>query len=356
MFSTDYHGKTVNFEQYSDYHRTSISRFLRSEKWDETPLACEIRRETITQIYGESIKSGKPVLCIVDDTISSGTLPSSQAEHPIESAYFHYSHLKGKADYGHQAVCVLFSCNGMTLPYAMILYDKTISKTDIVKQIAEELPVPPKTGYLLCDSWYTCVKVMDAFLAKGFYTVGAVRTNRIVYPYGVGMKIKELSRKLNKAECRELFHIVTVKRRKYYVYRYEGSLKGIPDAVILLTYPAEAFGKEKALRAFISTDVSLSDQEILERYVQRWKIEVFFRTIKNRLAFERFQVRSVKAVRRLWDLLLLVYLLSCSASATFEFIEGFTIFTHQIQEEQYGLLYDAAVNSQSKSAFLALAH
>ena len=38
-------------------------------------------------------------------------LPSSKAEHPIESAYFHYSHLKRKADYGHQVVCVLLSCN-----------------------------------------------------------------------------------------------------------------------------------------------------------------------------------------------------------------------------------------------------
>ena len=28
MFSSDYRGKTVDFEQYSDYHRTSISRFL----------------------------------------------------------------------------------------------------------------------------------------------------------------------------------------------------------------------------------------------------------------------------------------------------------------------------------------
>ena len=37
MFSPDYHGKTVDLEEYSNYHRTSISRFLRSEAWDEMP-------------------------------------------------------------------------------------------------------------------------------------------------------------------------------------------------------------------------------------------------------------------------------------------------------------------------------
>lgn len=96
MLSSDYQGKTLNFEQYSDYHRTSISRFLRSEKWNEMPLSCGIRRETVTRIYEESRRSRKPVLCIVDDTIVSKALPSSKAEHPIESAYFHYSHLKKK--------------------------------------------------------------------------------------------------------------------------------------------------------------------------------------------------------------------------------------------------------------------
>lgn len=91
MFSSDYRGKTLDFEQYSDYHRISISRFLRSETWDEMPLSCGIRRETVTRIYEESRRSRKPVLCIVDDTIASKAMPSSKAEHPIESAYFHFS-------------------------------------------------------------------------------------------------------------------------------------------------------------------------------------------------------------------------------------------------------------------------
>lgn len=42
MFSSDYHGKTLDFEEYSDHHRTSISRFLRSETWYEMPLLLEL--------------------------------------------------------------------------------------------------------------------------------------------------------------------------------------------------------------------------------------------------------------------------------------------------------------------------
>jgi len=49
----------------------------------------------------------------------------------------------------------------------------------------------------------------------------------------------------------------------YYVYRYEGKLNGIENAVVLLSYPEKVFGKPKTLRAFLSTDTSLSTDEIL---------------------------------------------------------------------------------------------
>ena len=59
------------------------------------------------------------------------------------------------------------------------------------------------------------------------------------------------------------------KKQKYYVYRYEGKLNGIENAVVLLSYPEKAFGNPKALRAFLSTDVSLSLDETLSYYVCR---------------------------------------------------------------------------------------
>ena len=109
-------------------------------------------------------------------------------------------------------------------------------------------------------SWYVCEKLVDTFIRKGFYTVGAMKTNRILYPYGVKMNVCDFAGKLVEAECKELFHLVTVKQRQYYVYRYEGNLNGIENAVVLFTYPKKAFGKEKYLRAFISTNTAISDE------------------------------------------------------------------------------------------------
>lgn len=84
--------------------------------------------------------------------------------HRTTIAYIHQFHLKSSQDYGHQAVSVILSCNGIILDYAVILYDK--SKIQIVQEIAEELPVAPVISYFLCDSWYTSAKVMDSFFPQ----------------------------------------------------------------------------------------------------------------------------------------------------------------------------------------------
>ena len=66
-FSCDYRGKTVDITRNSDRHRTSISRFLRYEKWNDSALEETMRKLVINIINEESRKSGMPILFIVDD-------------------------------------------------------------------------------------------------------------------------------------------------------------------------------------------------------------------------------------------------------------------------------------------------
>ena len=267
VFSLGYHGKTIDFGKYSACHRTTVAHFLNKGKWDHARLEDILKNTVIQVIYKEAQRSGKPVFCIVDDTISSKTKPSSRALHPIEDAYFHQSHLKGKQDYGHQAVAVMLSCNGIILNYAIVMYDKTMSKVKIVQEIADELPIPPVISYFLCDSWHACGDIMDAFIKKGFYTISALKTNRVLYPCGIKQKVSEFALHLRKTDAD--VSLVTVGSRSYYVYWYEGSLNGIENAVVLISYPKDAFHVPKALRAFISTNVSLNTREILDTYVER---------------------------------------------------------------------------------------
>ena len=300
-------------------------------------------------IYSESERSGKPVFVIIDDTIASKTKPSSKALHPIEDAYFHQSHLKRRQDYGHQAVGVMLSCNGITLNYDIILYDKSVSKIDLVCGIADELKAAPNVSYLLCDSWYTCSKVTEAFIKKGFYTIGALKTNRIIFPAGVGISISKLAENIREED--RFFHPVTVKGRKYLVCRIECKLKDIDNAVILITYPAGAFHNPKALRAFLCTNTELSTEDILSMYTERWDIEVFFRDSKSKLALDKYQIRSAKGIKRFWLISSLAYLIACSESENFDFSEGYHILTKKIETEQLENLFLAAKNCDDFEAF-----
>ena len=241
IFISGYHGKTTDFAQNSSCHRTTIAHFLNSGKWDDTLLENTLKSSVVEIIYSEAQRTGKPVFCIVDDTIASKTKPSSQALHPIEDAY------------------------------------------------------------LLCGCWYVSEKLINTFVQKRFHTIGALKTNRLLYPSGMKKKLSELAAELSVTE--KGFDLVTVKNRKYYVYRYEGNLNGIENAVVLLSYPEKAFGNPKALRAFISTNVALSTLEILSCYVCRWPIEVFFRQCKTRLALDTYQIRSSKGIQRYWLLM-----------------------------------------------------
>jgi len=353
VFSFGYRGKTTQMSSVSEKHRTTIAHFLNHGRWEDTVLEQVLKAQVVRVIYEEAERTGKPVICIVDDTIASKTKPSSQAMHPIEAAYFHQSHLKKRQDYGHQAVGVMLSCNGIVLNYAIVMYDKSRSKIQIACDIANELPIPPTPSFFLCDCWYSCVKVMDAFMAKGFYTIGALKTNRVIFPAGIRQQIAQFAQFIRKTDSN--VNLVTVGKRQYYVFRYEGDLNDLEDAVVLISYPKNAFGLPHALRAFICADCSLSTQEILDLYLQRWPIEVFFRQAKQRLALDKYQIRSSTGIHRYWLLMSLAHYICCFGTGTFVPLQdGLKAFHSALLKERITYIYHCGVARAPLDNLLAL--
>ena len=88
-------------------------------------------------------------------------------------------------------------------------------------------------------------KIINTFAQKGFHTIGALKTNRLLYPSGMKKKLRELAAELS-VTPRE-FDLVIVIKRNDYIYRYEGNLNGIKNAVVLLSYPEKAFENSEPL-------------------------------------------------------------------------------------------------------------
>jgi len=298
-------GKTSDYAEYSDVHRTTIGHFLKNGKWDEAKVSATAKRGVLKNIDEMAELIGSPIYFKVDDTISEKKQPSSKANCPTEGTGWHYSHLAGGYVFGHQLFASTVSCGELSLCYELSRYAKAKgSKIEMTLDLIASLPVANTETYALFDSWYTNTKTVNAFRAKNYTVIGALKTNRIIYPDGNRFPISEFAASVSKDE----FRLVTAdNQEKYWVYRYVGNLNKINDVVVLITYPHDCFGEKSALRAFICTDLSMDSADILNHYANRWQIEVFFKQMKHYFGLDKFMIRSAAAIDRFLIILSLAY-------------------------------------------------
>jgi len=340
-----FRGKVIDLAEYSPCHRTTLGHFLAEGKWDESVLKNKVKTESIHHVLEASREKAEPLFVIYDDTIAQKTKPSSQAVSPIERTGFHHSHLLGKVVWGHQLQAAVVQCAELSLIHSIDLYDKTnthpdgtvYTKIDRVCDMATTLPLPPHGGYVLVDSWFTCSRVMDCYAAAGYHLIGALKTNRILYPQGIRISVQDFAAHIRKEDvC-----LVTANGSSYWTYRYEGALNEIENAVVLLCWPEHAFGEPKALRAFLCTDTSLDTTTISAYYAKRWPIEIFFRQAKNNLGFGTYQVRSATAFTRLWVLLAFTHLYcTIGLGQPHPFGDGLRAVRKQVQQDRLQWVYE----------------
>jgi hypothetical protein len=229
------------------------------------------------------------------------------------------------------------------LPYSIERYKKgEKSKIEMVCEIVAELPSPKGKAYGLCDSWFTTKDVINAHFQKGYHLIGALKTNRVIYPNGINIQVKDFSQYIEKNDvC-----LVTVNNSKYWTYRYEGNLNGIDNAVVLFCWPENAFKKDRALHAFLCTDTELNTNTILEYYSNRWPIEIFFKQTKNNLGLNSYQVRSATSIDRMLVLISLTYIFcTIQENSKDSFGKGLVICRNNVKKDNIQWIYNCAKNN-----------
>ena len=296
MAQKGHSGKMTDCSELGAAHRTTYGHFLSKGKWDHEKVETIQRQKCLQTILSAAEKANQPVYISIDDTVVPKKKPSSRAAHPMEGTDWHYSHLEGKKVYGYQIHAAIVSTGSSRLCYSLRRCCKEHgTKVDMTLEVVDSILETERPVYVLMDSWYTNASVWNKCREKKFHLIGAMKTNRILYPNGVRTSASDYASTVTK----DLFHLVTVKGREYYVHRYQGHLNKIDEAIVLLTYPKEAFGVCTALKVFLCSDLSLSDEEVLEHYSHRWQIEVMFKQQKHYLGLKSFMIRSAIAIDRL---------------------------------------------------------
>jgi hypothetical protein len=287
---------------------TCMTRFLSESQWDED-LVNRYRKEYIHERLTRRVSQDAVGFWIIDDS----TVVKNRNTKHIEGLDYHFSHLNGETTWCHQTVSSMYVIRGMSFPMDVNHYlrkDYCIkhgmefkSKIDLaIEQLENFTPISGTKTYALHDCWYTAIKLIEAELKKGIHAIGAIKTNRLICPKGINISIAEFLQYIRRTDLRT----VTADGKKYEVYRYEGKVSKIDNAVILMCWQN---GYDRSVKPFciLCTDVELETEKIIAYYSVRWNIETGYAYLKERFGVDHYQVRSLRAIRRLWIIAFLAH-------------------------------------------------
>ncbi|HJV17172.1 MAG TPA: transposase [Bacillales bacterium] len=137
-----------------------------------------------------------------------------------------------------------------------------------------------EASYVLMDTWFTHTPLINEIVDLGLDVIGMVKPSN--QRYLVGGKAISL---------KELFHLAQPIQQKNGILRSIHTVlkNGVPVKMVFI----QNRNKKSEWLAILSTDCTISDQEIVRIYGMRWDIEVFFKTTKSLLRLQKeFQGRS----------------------------------------------------------------
>jgi hypothetical protein len=135
-------------------------------------------------------------------------------------------------------------------------------------------------SYVLMDSWFTLPPLVKALVEQGLDVIGMVKETK--QRYSVNGKLLSL---------KQLYRLASPVTSKKGILRsiHTVMANGTPIKVVFI----QNRNKKSEWLAILSTDCTLSEQEIVRIYGMRWDIEVFFKTTKSLLKLQKeFQSRS----------------------------------------------------------------
>ena len=151
----------------------------------------------------------------------------------------------------------------------------TIAMLELLKA-AKSSSIPAK--YVLFDSWFSSPSTLHAVKEIGYDVIGMVKkTPKMFFRYnGEDMSLISIYNRNKKRRGRSKYLLsVTVDVVK------DGAV--IPAKVVYVRNR----NKRKEYLCLISTDVTLSEEEIIRIYGKRWDIEVFFKVCKSYLSLSK---------------------------------------------------------------------
>lgn len=168
---------------------------------------------------------------------------------------------------------------------------KKMSETmiDLIRDAKEN---GPKAEYILCDRWFSSPKSIFSFLSQDLDVITMLKHDRTRYIFeGRELNIKEIFRILVEREriSRRMEHRNGNLSGRKWLYCTKVTLferDGDREQEVLLVF-VQNRNKKSEFLAILSTDTSLTPEQVIEYFGVRWSIEISFQTLKSHLRLQK---------------------------------------------------------------------
>jgi DDE family transposase len=275
--------KSISKNSPDEINHNSIQKLLQNGKFDQNAL--EKRYIKKLKFIFKNLK----ISLIFDDTLHQ------RFGKKIQGSQSHKNHASGSNYiYGHQYFTAMLIAGKLQFPLFPRLYDKdSITKIEMAYELIQNVSQHIKIKNVLCDSWYSDVKIMKLCRRKHIRIICGIKTNRKI-KFKYKQKYKKLSKFSNENPPKKNFFIDD---KEYRIQSYSLHLNKFPKVKMLIS---QEYLNEKWSDHFhlISSKQNDSIVKIIRTYNLRWAIETFHRDIKQNLGFNKCFLRKKTSIVR----------------------------------------------------------
>ena len=157
-----------------------------------------------------------------------------------------------------------------------------------------------KGSHIVFDSWFCCPSLIRELVGRELHVTGRLKKNDTRYLFRRNGKDSLVTLELLYAKLSRIPRPVRERQRKENTDIVGGLCVALPPDTKGKTVPVRiVFLRNKSSRdpqewlAILTTDLELSEEDVVRMYAKRWKIEEFFKVAKSLLKLEcEFQGRS----------------------------------------------------------------
>jgi hypothetical protein len=155
-------------------------------------------------------------------------------------------------------------------------------------------------SYIVFDSWFCCPSLIRELISRGLHVTGRLKKNDTLYLFRRNCKdcfvtLKQLYAKLSRIprSVRERKREENADILGSFIVALPQNKKGESINVRIVFLKNKSSKDPEEWLAILTTDLELTEEEIVQMYAKRWKIEEYHRVAKDLLKLEReFQGRS----------------------------------------------------------------